>query len=143
MNNGFEKLFGAFSQEALNEAFHGCQIENIRISMEKKSIEIDAFFPLVVNYKIVEGAENALREKLLVNSVTIFPKMPAENFSEDYFPSLVHEANRAIAATNGFFTHSSARFDGRVLHPQSLRSITSLREYRFILKQQSLFLATK
>lgn len=116
MNNGFEKLFGAFSQEALNEAFHGCQIENIRISMEKKSIEIDAFFPLVVNYKIVEGAENALREKLLVNSVTIFPKMPAENFSEDYFPSLVHEANRAIAATNGFFTHSSARFDGRVLY---------------------------
>ena len=116
MNNGFEKLFGAFSQEALNEAFHGCQIENIRISMEKKSIEIDAFFPLVVNYKIIEGAENALREKLLVNTVTIFPKMPSEKFSEDYFPSLVHEANRAIAATNGFFTHSSARFDGRVLY---------------------------
>ena len=115
MNNSFEQLFGAFSEEALHEAFKGCEIENVRIGMEKKSIEIDAFFPLVVNYKIIEGAENALREKLCVNMVTIFPKMPSELFSEDYHSSLVFEANRAIAATNGFFTHSSARFDGRTL----------------------------
>ncbi|MBQ6601675.1 MAG: PolC-type DNA polymerase III [Clostridia bacterium] len=115
MNNSFEQLFGAFSEEALHEAFKGCEIENVRISMEKKSIEIDAFFPLVVNYKIIEGAENKLKEKLLVNSVTIFPRMPSESFSEEYYSSLVFEANRAIAATNGFFTHSNARFDGRTL----------------------------
>ena len=115
MNNGFEQLFGAFSEEALHEAFKGCEIENVRIAMERKSIEIDAFFPLVVNYKIIEGAENTLKEKLTVNSVTIFPRMPAESFSEEYHASLVFEVNRAIAATNGFFTHSSARFDGRTL----------------------------
>ena len=92
MNNSFEQLFGAFSEEALHQAFKDCEIENVRISMGKKSIEIDAFFPLVVNYKIIEGAENALREKLLVNSVTIFPRMPAESFSEEYHSSLVFEA---------------------------------------------------
>lgn len=116
MNNSFEKLFGTFSDGVLHEAFKGCEIENVRISMENKSIEIDAFFPLVVNYKIIEAAESHLREKLIVNSVTIFPKMPSESFSEEYYSSLVFEANRAIAATNGFFTHSNSRFDGRTLY---------------------------
>ena len=116
MNNSFEKLFGAFHEEVLHESFKDCEIKNVRIDMGKKSIEIDAFFPLVVNYKIIEGAENTLREKLTVNSVTIFPEMPSESFSEEYHSSLVFEANRAIAATNGFFTHSKSRFDGRTLY---------------------------
>lgn len=115
MNNSFEQLFGTFSDGVLHEAFKDCQIENVRIRMEKKSIEIDAFFPLCVNYKIIEAVENNLREKLLVSSVTLFPKMPPESFSEEYFSSLVYEANRAIAATNGFFAHSKAQFDGRTL----------------------------
>lgn len=115
MNNSFEQLFGVFADETLHEAFKGCQIENVRISMEQKSIEIDAFFPLAVNYRIIESAENTLREKLIVNLVTIFPKMPSESFSQDYFSSLVYEANRAIAATNGFFTHAKPSFDGHTL----------------------------
>ncbi len=115
MNNAFEQLFGEFYNEKLHESFKLCQIENIRIALEKKSIEIDAFFPLTVTYKIIEEAENTLRENLCVNSVTIFPKMPSESFSEGYYSSLIYETNRAIAASNGFFEGSFARFDGKTL----------------------------
>ena len=115
MNNRFEELFGTFHDEKLHEVFQDAQIENVRISMEKKSIEIDAFFPVIVTYEILQKAESVLRENLSVNGVTLFPKMPAEVFSEAYFGTLVDEANLAIAATNGFFADSSAVFDGKVL----------------------------
>ena len=68
MNNSFEQLFGAFTDGALYEAFKGCQIENVRIAMEKKSIEIDAFFPLTVNYKIIEAAEKFFVNGMSYNS---------------------------------------------------------------------------
>ena len=112
MNNRFEELFGVFSEESLHEIFRDAQIQNVRISMEKKSIEIDAFFPVIVTYRIIQKAENLLRENLSVNSVVIYPQMPSEIFSEEYFFTLVEEANLAIAATNGFFADSSAVFDG-------------------------------
>ena len=115
MNNRFEELFGTFQDERLHEVFQNAQIENVRISMEKKSIEIDAFFPVIVTYKILLKAEEILRDRLSVNSVTVFPKMPAEIFNEAYFSTLVDEANLAIAATNGFFADSSAVFDGKIL----------------------------
>ena len=115
MNNRFEELFGAFQDEKLHEVFQDAQIENVRISMEKKSIEIDAFFPVIATYKILQKAESLLRENLCVNSVTLFPRMSADIFSEAYYGSLVDEANLAIAATNGFFADSSAVFDGKVL----------------------------
>ena len=115
MNNRFEELFGTFHDEKLHEVFQDAQIENVRISMEKKSIEIDAFFPVIATYKILFKAEEILRENLSVSSVTVFPRMPAEIFSEAYFGTLVDEANLAIAATNGFFADSSAVFDGKML----------------------------
>ncbi len=116
MSNRFEELFGTFFDEHLHESFEDAQIHNIRIAMEKKSIEIDAFFPRIVTYNVIEKAQNYLKESLNVFSVSIFAKMPAEVFSEEYFSTLVHEANFAIAATNGFFNDSTAVFDGKVLH---------------------------
>lgn len=115
MSNRFEELFGIFSDEGLHEIFQNAQVQNVRIAMEKKSIEIDAFFPVIVTYNFLQKAETTIRENLFVNSVTIFPTMPSEVFSEAYFASLVEEANLAIAATNGFFADSTAVFDGKVL----------------------------
>ncbi len=115
MSNRFEELFGTFPDEELHEAFMGAEIKNVRIAMEKKSIEIDAFFPVLVTYKTIEKAESYLREILNVSSVTLNAEMPGEIFSEKYFSTLVHEANLAIAATNGFFVGSSAVFDGKKL----------------------------
>ena len=111
MSNRFEELFGVFPDDKLHEAFENAQIKNVRIAMEKKSIEIDVFFPVLVTYRITEKAEEYLRESLSVSSVSI-----SEVFSEEYFHTLAHEANLAIAATNGFFVGSSAGFDGRKLY---------------------------
>ncbi len=116
MSNRFEELFGTFPDERLHEVFENATIENVRIAMEKKSIEIDAFFPLLVNYRVLNKAEEYLREILSVSSVTIEPKMPSQCFSEEYYGTLAHEANLAIAATNGFFVGSSAGFDGKKLY---------------------------
>ncbi len=115
MSNRFNELFGSFGDEKLDEAFSQCTIENVRISLEQKSIEIDAAFSDIVTKKLTEKAENKLAAALSVQSVKIFAFMPSECFSEEYFSSLVSYTNEAIAATNGFFRDSKPRFDGNTL----------------------------
>ncbi len=115
MSSRFEELFGPFSSERAREAFLLCEIENVAISMEKKAVEITAFFPDIVTYKVIDEAEKELKAKLQVNSVHIRTKMPAERFSESYFSSLVSLVNRDIPASNGFLTDSSCSFDGTTL----------------------------
>lgn len=115
MSNRFTDLFGGFENEKLQSVFDGCEIRNVKISMEKKSIEIDAFFERLVTFKYIAKAEEFLRDKLSVSEVKIESKMPPECFSEGYYGSLIRETNLALAATNGFFEGSSCTFDGRVL----------------------------
>ena len=115
MSNKFTDLFGGFENEKLQDVFSSCEIKNVKISMEKKSIVIDAFFDRLVTYKYISKAEEILKEKLLINEVKIESIMPSECFSEGYYSSLISETNLALAATNGFFEGSSCTFDGRVL----------------------------
>ncbi len=115
MNGVFEKLFGPFQSEELSERFAECEIENVALSMEKKQVEIKAFFPCLVTDKIIGEAQSELRNRLGVSSVTIIPRMPSECFSEGYFATLIRETNSAIAATNGFFEDSKGSFDGTTL----------------------------
>lgn len=115
MSNKFKDLFGSFSDEKLDEAFSGCEIQNVRISMESKEIEIDAFFPYIITKKLTDKAEEKLTSALGVENVKLFSFMPSEAFSEEYYTSLVSYTNEAIAATNGFFRDSKARFDGNTL----------------------------
>ncbi len=116
MSNYFENLFGVFENEKLHEAFCECEIENVKISMEKKSVEIDALFPRSVTYRYIEEAQRILCDKLLVNSVKIESHMPSECFGENYFGSLVKETNEVLAPSKGFFEDGKATFDGRVLN---------------------------
>ncbi len=115
MNSVFEELFGPFTSQDLSERFAECKIENVAISMEKKQVEIKAFFPALVTDKVLEEAQSQLRSRLGVSSVIIKPRMPAECFSEGYFATLVRETNSALAATNGFFEDSKGSFDGTTL----------------------------
>ena len=112
MSNNFESLFGVFENEKLHEAFCDCEIENVRISMEKKSVEIDALFPHMVTHRYIAEAQRVLCQKLLVNGVRIESHMPSECFGEDYFGSLIKETNELLAASNGFFEGASCSFDG-------------------------------
>ncbi len=115
MNSVFEELFGPFSSQELSERFAECKIENVAISMEKKQVEIKAFFPSLVTDKILEEAQSDLRSRLGVSDVIIKPRMPSECFSEGYFATLIRETNSALAATNGFFEDSKGSFDGTTL----------------------------
>ena len=115
MSNRFTDLFGGFENEKLQEAFADCEIKNVKISMEKKSIVIDAFFNRLVTFKYIAKAEEILKEKLMVNEVKIESQMPSECFGEGYYGSLVRELNQTLAASTGFFEGSSCTFDGRVL----------------------------
>lgn len=115
MSSRFEELFGAFDSSELKEAFSESEIQNVAISMEKKHIEINVFFPRLVTDKILNKAEGLLCGRLGVVSVHIEPQMPAECFSEGYFATLIHNVNEAIAATNGFFEDSKGTFDGTTL----------------------------
>ncbi len=115
MNSVFEELFGPFTSQELSERFAECKIENVSISMEKRQVEIEAFFPSLVTDKVLEEAQSQLKSRLGVSSVIIKPRMPAECFSEGYFATLVRETNAALAATNGFFEDSKGSFDGTTL----------------------------
>ncbi len=115
MNSVFEELFGPFDSQDLSERFAECKIENVAISMEKKQVEIKAFFPNLVTDKVLEEAQSQLRSRLGVSSVIIKPRMPAECFSEGYFATLIRDTNSALAATNGFFEDSKGSFDGTTL----------------------------
>ena len=64
MSNRFTDLFGGFENERLQEAFADCEIKNVKISMEKKSIVIDAFFPRLVTFNYIAKAEEILKSKL-------------------------------------------------------------------------------
>ena len=61
MSNRFTDLFGGFENEKLQEAFADCEIRNVKISMEKKSIFIDAFFPKLVTFNYIARAEEYLK----------------------------------------------------------------------------------
>ena len=115
MSNKFTDLFGGFENERLQETFVDCEIKNVKIAMEKKSIVIDAFFPRLVTFNYIAKPEEILKEKLLVNAVKIESQMPSECFSEGYYGSLIKELNLTLAASTGFFEGSKCTFDGRVL----------------------------
>ena len=115
MSNKFIELFGDFSDEKLSEVFSQAEILNVRITMETKTVEIDAEFPCLITKKLNDKADYELARMLQVEAVKINSFMPAEIFSEEYWNSLGRYANEAIAATNGFFRDSKAKFDGEVL----------------------------
>ncbi|MBQ4267217.1 MAG: hypothetical protein IJB93_03400, partial [Clostridia bacterium] len=108
MSNKFTELFGEFSDEKLSEVFSDAELLNVRITMETKTVEIDAMFPCLITKKLNDKANYELAGMLQVESVKINSFMPSEIFSEEYWNSLGRYANEAIAATNGFFRDSKA-----------------------------------
>ncbi len=115
MSNKFYDLFGVFGDAVLDDAFAGSEIQNVKIVMDEKKIQIEIFFPYIIKKKILDSAAERLAVMLKVEKVSFEPTMPSEVFSEEYFKSLVRYTNEAIAATNGFFRDSKPRFDGTTL----------------------------
>ena len=116
MGNSFTSLFGELAgNEKAAALLSQSSVGNIRIYKESRKMELELFFSALVSHKELSFAEAELKERLALESVEIFPKMPPELFSEGYFSSLVYAVNSSIAASNGFFAGASASFDGTTL----------------------------
>ena len=116
MSNSFTSLFGGLAgNERAAELLSQSSVCNIRIYKESRKMELELSFSALVSHKELSFAEEELKNRLALESVEIFPKMPPEIFSEGYFPSLVCAVNSSIAASNGFFEGATASFDGKTL----------------------------
>lgn len=116
MSVSFGSLFGElFEDNTLTAVFAGCEVENIRIFKEKRLMELDLVFSGLMTDSVLEKAQKAISEKLLLDSAVINPKMPPESFSPEFYSSLIARTNKAVAASNGFFKGSTCDFDGKTL----------------------------
>ena len=116
MRVSFSSLFGElFEDSTLAAVFAGCEVENIRIFKEKRLMELDLVFGRLVTDSTLEKAQKTIGEKLMLDAAVIYPKMPPESFSPEFYASLVARTNKAVAASNGFFKGSTCVFDGKTL----------------------------
>lgn len=116
MRVSFSSLFGElFEDSTLAAVFAGCEVENIRIFKEKRLMELDLVFGRLVTDSTLEKAQKTICEKLMLDAAVIYPKMPPESFSPEFYASLVARTNKAVAASNGFFKGSTCVFDSKTL----------------------------
>ena len=116
MRVSFSSLFGElFEDSTLAAVFAGCEVENIRIFKEKRLMELDLVFGRLVTDSTLEKAQKTICEKLMLDAAMIYPKMPPESFSPEFYASLVARTNKAVAASNGFFKGSTCDFDSKTL----------------------------
>ena len=116
MRVSFSSLFGElFEDSTLAAVFAGCEVENIRIFKEKRLMELDLVFGRLVTDGTLEKAQKTICEKLMLDAAVIYPKMPPESFSPEFYASLVARTNKAVAASNGFFKGSTCDFDSKTL----------------------------
>ncbi len=116
MENNFFSLFGEICDNGeLGEIFSHCSVINLKIQKEKRLMEFDVSADCLVKGSAVEEAQKLIKNKLNLENAVINMHMPSECFSEEYFGTIVSEAKRSIAASNGFFKDSTASFDGKTL----------------------------
>ncbi|MGN1418263.1 MAG: PolC-type DNA polymerase III [Acutalibacteraceae bacterium] len=115
METNFNLLFGQLLEPQQQQIFSHCEIKNIRLYKEKRQMEMDAAADCLVFGNDIEAAQSAIAQKLGLSAASIHLKMPAECFSPEYFPTIIGEVNKNIAASNGFFKNSTASFDGTTL----------------------------
>lgn len=115
MSNSISSLFGDLLDNDISSVIGDGAVENIRIYKESRTMEIELAFSSLVVSDVLFKAEEELKTKLGLEKVRFFPVMPGECFGVDYYPSIVLEVNREIAASNGFFKDSTCRFENEKL----------------------------
>ncbi|MCQ2463613.1 MAG: PolC-type DNA polymerase III [Clostridia bacterium] len=115
-------LLGSVLTEALSRALEGGVIEEMTVNKSSMSMTLVCRFDKLVNYIDLEKAEGTIRDTYDLNDVKIEPRMPAELFSLEYYPSLVHAARTEIAAANGFLEGSEAEIKDETVTVKLLHS---------------------
>jgi len=82
-----------------------------RVERDKKMLEVDAEFTSLVEKTTLFHIEEQVREAHQINSVRIFPKYPADLFSQSYIPQILLETQRTGTVSRGFFNDYNIEVD--------------------------------
>lgn len=115
--NKFSDFFGKYLDIGqFPDIIRDCDIVNVRINSQTRSMDIFAQFPSIVDKDTLYNVEKQICKSIFeLFQCRIYPKYPSELFEEGYYPELVKELKRRYASLNGTLKDSTARLsDDRI-----------------------------
>ena len=111
----FGALFGPYLQSAQPSVLSDGSVESMDMDHATRCMGVTVRFPVPVEMKILQRAEQELTDTLKISAVTIHPVYEEHLFSEEVCPLLIPYLKRDNVAVNGTFEDASFVLDGDVL----------------------------
>jgi len=108
------QLFGAAAQK-LPQPLQTAAVTGLAVSEDKRKITVHIAPQGLVDYALLHQACGFLRASLLVDRVTVCPVYQAEQFSEQYFESLLAFLREEGVVVNGFFNSAEVKYANGLL----------------------------
>lgn len=113
MSCDFFQIFGDYINSQENrQLLAASRLLSVELYRDKNKIYISAEFFNLVQSELLDKISREIAFNLRLGECVIAPTFSAECFSQEYYPSLVFELKRNIAAANGFFSDSSCTISG-------------------------------
>ena len=113
MSCDFFQIFGDYINSQENrQLLAASRLLSVELCKDKNRISASVDFFNLVQSELLDKISREIAFNLGLGECVILPSFPSECFSKDYYPSLVFELKRNIAAANGFFSDSSCDFSG-------------------------------
>jgi hypothetical protein len=115
-----ERTFGALfapylpADDALGVLTAG-EIENMEMHHDSRRLTVVVRFDAFVSAEPLFAAETALARAFGLQSVSVYPRFPADALTQDSFPSLVAYLKRQNVAVNGTFADAQFALEGDTL----------------------------
>ena len=84
---------------------------NMRVDKNARVLEVDFSYSSLMPKSRLYKLEAEIEKAYALRSVRLFPKYPAELFSEDYFPEIMFEAYRTNIISKSFLQEYKTKFN--------------------------------
>lgn len=112
----FFQIFGDYINSQENrQLLAASRLLSVELCKDKNRISASVEFFNLVQSELLEKISREIAFNLGLGECVISPTFPPECFSQEYYPSLVFELKRNIAAANGFFSDSTCAFSGDIM----------------------------
>ncbi len=116
MQNSFRTIFGSYiDNESLLKDLEQGEILVLDIYKEKGVAAAQVKFPSPVTFLALHAAEEKIRDTLHIKRVILQPKYAPDQFTPEYFPTLVQFLKQQASVVNGFFDGATAAFADNIL----------------------------
>lgn len=116
MSCDFFQIFGDYINSQENrQLLAASRLLSVELCKDKNRISASVQFFNLVQSELLEKISREIAFNLGLGECVITPAFPPESFSQEYYPSLVFELKRNIAAANGFFSDSSCTLSEGVM----------------------------